>query len=889
MHQQRENLDILFRRTMPEAVLREIRTGNVLLKEKDILSVGFDDYTYNAYDRYSLLNLPEYSLTETEMRREEMMNHVEGRTEGVFYLLYQYADSVLHYDGKNLTCKLEEVLNWHSIYLRLGQDIFTTAWFAKVNASARVDRMKREKLTWPAILKTDDARLNNLFKRGLAENHCHLQGSTQNFPLSWACLMNHPMKIHAFLNDKPQFRTNLNYNPSSGSDDNVCDWETRILYAAALRALLFECCLGMYDDHGDGAGETLRGEFNKLDLFLLPSEIRQHTEMLRHLYGARFKQTDGREVCLDYACCGRFYLIDADDHNRLLAGERSLLYQCFRRQFRKEASRLESNLLYLYLLIKSNFRGELVQINNRYGFRNFQVYQDRKNQLFEKEREYAAESYRLSISSGMKENHLVSMEARIGPGYSAADMHSYISSIDKQVRFSQKGCANAEDVKDGEKEEKDSNLPFFYVAHFIKCPFDQKEFKDKELARQPRNYQRRRLIKCQARALERYMRIFDRQTHRLRGIDAASMEIGCRPETFATEIRYLRACSRNRPELPWYCTEEAPYSELGVTYHVGEDFLDIADGLRATDEALRFLDMERGDRIGHGLVLGVDPDEYYRNKKYSIYLRRQDYLDNLVWLLYRSLELGVTIKDSDRVRMTELARELLNDIFPGTVNNGKQEDPLYLYYHSWQLRGDHPDLYLTGGFDKSDCLSEYDEWKIVRGLTKDNGRRDTLKAFRENQDIVDYYCGYQFDYETKKRGYPVVGVWVEKWYIDLMREMQQAMQKEIFKRGVCIECNPTSNVLIGTFKTYIKHPILRFNDYHLEENSGHMNLRVSINTDDLGVFDTSLENEYALMFEAVCRSRHEAGNYNDDAVYDYMEYLRTSGICMTFGSREEKI
>ena len=81
---------------------------------------------------------------------------------------------------------------------------------------------------------------------------------------------------------------------------------------------------------------------------------------------------------------------------------------------------------------------------------------------------------------------------------------------------------------------------------------------------------------------------------------------------------------------------------------MGEDFLDIADGLRATDEAVQFLCMEKGDRIGHGLVLGVDPDEYYQNKRYSIYLRRQDYLDNLVWILYRSLELGIVVRDNDR-------------------------------------------------------------------------------------------------------------------------------------------------------------------------------------------------------------------------------------------------
>lgn len=120
-----------------------------------------------------------------------------------------------------------------------------------------------------------------------------------------------------------------------------------------------------------------------------------------------------------------------------------------------------------------------------------------------------------------------------------------------------------------------------------------------------------------------------------------------------------------------------------------------------------------------------------------------------------------------------------------------------------------------------------------------------------------------------------------------MKAMQYVMRKEIFNRGICVECNPTSNVLIGTFKTYIKHPILGFNNFHLDEDSKHMNIQVSLNTDDLGVFDTSLENEYALMLNAVCRNRHEMGNYNDDAVYEYFEYLRTNGINMAFKKNEE--
>ena len=66
------------------------------------------------------------------------------------------------------------------------------------------------------------------------------------------------------------------------------------------------------------------------------------------------------------------------------------------------------------------------------------------------------------------------------------------------------------------------------------------------------------------------------------GIDACSQEIGCRPEVFAPMFRFLS--EHITSDLP-----EAEVSQLKMTYHVGEDFLDVVDGLRAVDEAIHFL------------------------------------------------------------------------------------------------------------------------------------------------------------------------------------------------------------------------------------------------------------------------------------------------------------
>ena len=72
----------------------------------------------------------------------------------------------------------------------------------------------------------------------------------------------------------------------------------------------------------------------------------------------------------------------------------------------------------------------------------------------------------------------------------------------------------------------------------------------------------------------------------------------------------------------------------GKTYHAGEDFLDVVDGLRAIDEAIRFLNLDCGDRIGHALALGVNVAEWYQGKGCQISLSTQDHLDNIAWMYH---------------------------------------------------------------------------------------------------------------------------------------------------------------------------------------------------------------------------------------------------------------
>ena len=73
------------------------------------------------------------------------------------------------------------MLEWRKAFHNLGQDVFVCAYLASEDLKHRVTRRD---FTWRAVIRTNYAALNLQLQQGIAENHCHLFGSTQTFALS---------------------------------------------------------------------------------------------------------------------------------------------------------------------------------------------------------------------------------------------------------------------------------------------------------------------------------------------------------------------------------------------------------------------------------------------------------------------------------------------------------------------------------------------------------------------------------------------------------------------------------------------------------------------------------------------------------------------------------
>lgn len=566
-----------------------------------------------------------------------------------------------------------------------------------------------------------------------------------------------------------------------------------------------------------------------------------------HYYDRKTNLTEDSNKVYDYVS---YNTVDDSEHfYNVNHTERWLLYQMFLKLYSGDAQyQMLGNMFYAYLVIKGRIRAELVQVNNKTGFDNFLKYQDRKEYFIDNTRYEKVYCYMaLADTWHYQKDMLVGLEARITPKNTAEKNREAVNNILEALN-------NIEMAKQRT----------FLVFHFVKEP-------DKDLTsgkQQCRHYKKRIEIKQKAIAIEEFRRKYPKEASIVYGIDACSPEIGCRPEVFAQAFTYLRGMQMGANLYG----KRVP--RLGISYHVGEDFLDIVDGLRAIDEAIHFLQMDSGDRLGHALALGISPIEWYQFKGSHVLLTKQDHLDNIVWINMKIRKYH--IKHSESI-LQELQRDYVHCF--QEIYGTDMDCDINVYYDAWKLRGDDPEIYMEERFDqlstewnyfgKNEC---YPENKIIR-----------------NQKLCrQLYLIYHYDEEVKKRGAEVVECKVSRELMDMIEQIQKCLQKEIAGMGISVEANPSSNYMIGTFERYDQHPIRNFYNKGLTVNYNDLaenpQIDVTINTDDQAIFATSLENEYAYIALAMEKLRDENGKniYCRSMIYEWLNNIRRNSKKVCF-------
>ena len=395
---ERKNLEILFKE-IPYSYIGLRRLPTERYNTYDYINKSiYLEYARRIFSYYS-----EDERVNNYLLLLEEMEECSEKNLNIFSFIYKISAQMLTLQSGEIQCRLSQMLRWRQISFQLGQEFFTCAFLA--GEDIRKGNQTRF-FAWQPIISSDDVRLNNILKREIAENHFHLNGSTKIFELNWICLMNH---IENRGKEFKKFDIILQH-------DYVNETEKKSFYemcqeAALYRVYLFAVICGNQFLAEQAKTIIMEVEREKVFLWEKLSEIQDLICLTGNLYGA----VNEYEEVLDYALQRLNY--DCNNNScRLLAGERYILYESYQNCLKNGNvgfSEFDKNIFYRYLVQRTFFRSEMIQVNKMVGFSNFAQYQLRKEYFIEGKSAYERELVRLAVNASFEKQNICSLEARI--------------------------------------------------------------------------------------------------------------------------------------------------------------------------------------------------------------------------------------------------------------------------------------------------------------------------------------------------------------------------------------------------------------------------------------------------------------------------------------------
>ena len=471
-------------------------------------------------------------------------------------------------------------------------------------------------------------------------------------------------------------------------------------------------------------------------------------------------------------------------------------------ELRKTKNVVLAQKMHHYLLIKGVIHRFCVQQKTQVGFPQFQML---TGSSFRDEIEKSYEQRFLQLAGSDNSVHLGLVEGRFSPKDSATKNYRLLKDIES-------GFNNALAILGKNSGVKCHNhIKLALVAHFIKRP-ETKSTKRIEC----RHHFLRIDIQKKAMALSRVL-----QTSLGRklivGIDAAASELDAGPEVFAPMFHYLKRRGVNH-----------------ITYHAGEDFRHLLGGVRAVAEAVYFLKMKAGDRVGHGTALGIDPLLWKDRVKGVCFVQQGEWLYDLVfvWNLIRTNKkascLAMTLP-----RIESVIAELSAKVY------GLNVHPSVLY-KTWLLHAIDPGC-LFGVKKRQEALSIYTYDEIIE-YEKMMADKEIALLMRKYHAASEGSALSIFRNAYDELTEVVIG---ELLSCEQLRVIQNIILDELSQSGVVIETLPTSNLRISYYQRIDEYHMNRWTD---TEHTDCVLPAIVIGSDDPGIFMTNIYNEYARVY-----------------------------------------
>ncbi len=309
----------------------------------------------------------------------------------------------------------------------------------------------------------------------------------------------------------------------------------------------------------------------------------------------------------------------------------------------------------------------------------------------------------------------------------------------------------------------------------------------------------------------------------LRGVDIANLELSVPSWVVGLLISAMREAAVRASEQLKCIWPQFSVRPLDVTLHCGEEFRRLHEGLRRVHEPLEFGLLRNGDRVGHGLALGVDPVAWCRKHPVSIQPAIER-LDDLLWELglYRTHGLEASATRLERVR----------DEIAGLGRLVYAEDVSIEILYRARVRL-HDVLTLRRlGYPRVDPTVPRSDLvdKILVHRLCDSG----------------VYC----------RGSQPIECVADLGEREFLEQAQRLVLAKFATSSMTVESNPSSNLLIGEVGSLEHHPAFRIMPVR-----GPARVNLSVNVDNPLTFNSNIADEYAYLYYSLLR----AGATGDEA------------------------
>lgn len=362
-------------------------------------------------------------------------------------------------------------------------------------------------------------------------------------------------------------------------------------------------------------------------------------------------------------------------------------------------------------------------------------------------------------------------------------------------------------------------------------------------------------------------------TSRIRSFDVAGNENDEPIELFAPALRWLR-------EKPLTQADRGDRlaARRSLSIHAGEDFDHIVGGLRHLDETIQFCNLGPSDRIGHALALGLSPHDWAKRQGRS-FVPLEAHFDNLVWLWHHA---------------TSLSRALsaAGGVLPGL------ERRIAFYARQLGIANREPEVHHRAWLWRRNCA-------ITLGLWMDNTRIADARYWAPDaatiqsasdpayRELMDYQYGRRRDRHRRiavalgRDGAPAEEHdCFSTADLDFVEALQDHLMTIYDSRGIVIEACPSSNVFIGRIADVSEHPCLRWHPPRTDllANGARFNrfglrrgpIRLCLNTDDPGVFPTTIATEHRLVMEGA-RTLFDLSQWESET---WIDHLRRIGLAL---------